>query len=364
MFAIYDRIVSFFDEVYKTPNDRMRSGISAFGFVFGILLAAAIGWAANRLVLWTGNTTLSPLFVGMIGGIIVANCFGIKDSLLPGIGFASRGLLRFSVVLLGFRITLQELVGIGPLGYFTLTAIVIATFIFTYWISEKGFGLKPSVSFLIAAGCSICGASAISATANVVKSESHETAVAVGTVTILGMSFLLLEPILFQSGLLVGLDSDSFGFFVGTTIHEVAQAVAAGFALNENSGKIATIVKMGRVVLLAPLLLGLGLLFRLRKANGSDSDKGERKVNVPGFVWGFLATIVIHSLIPISNEVGTHIRSINDLFMLIALTAIGLDTKVLHLKKLGWKPVAAAGLASLFLLILGWIGAIFVFREM
>ncbi|PKA04863.1 hypothetical protein CH375_08460 [Leptospira ellisii] len=360
---MYERVVSFLGEFGKGSNDRIRSGIPVLGFVSGILLAAAIGWAAKQLVLRTGNGAISPLFVGMMGGILIANCFGIKNSLLSGIRFASRTLLRLSVVLLGFKITLQELFEIGALGYLTVAAIVIVTFLFAYWISDNVLGLKPSISWLIAAGCSICGASAILATANVVKSENHETAAAVGTVTFLGMLFLFLEPILFRSGLLAGLEADSFGFFAGTTIHEVAQAVAAGFTLSEESGKIATIVKMGRVILLAPILLGLGFSFHFRKAEDRNSDKVMPKVQIPRFVWGFLCMIVVHSAISIPEEVGTHIRLVNDFVMLVALAAIGLDTNVLHLKKLGWKPMVAAGSASLFLLILGWIGAIFVFLE-
>ncbi|TGK29642.1 YeiH family putative sulfate export transporter [Leptospira yasudae] len=347
---------SGFRGIPKDAVDFLRFRSSGSGILFGFALAVGCSLTVRFLTALFGNQQSSPLAFGMIFGIVFSHLFGIKSSFVPGIRFASRTLLRISVVLLGFKITLSELGEIGWSGYGRLFLIVISTFFFTRWIAEKIFGLKSPLAYLLAAGCSICGASAVLATSAIVRSETHENAIAVGIVTCFGLVLLFLEPALYQSGLLFGLNSNSFGFFAGTTIHEVAQAVTAGFTIGEESGKIATIVKLGRVLLLAPILFGLSLCAHRRSTMKTDASK--TKITVPWFVFGFLLMVLIRSLIPISERTVTLIGSSNQFLMLVALTAIGLETNLSLLKKVGWRPFLAAGIGTLFLFSIGWVGAL------
>lgn len=153
--------------------------------------------------------------------------------------------------------TFQNILEVGVEGLIVDTFMLVSSFILGVWVSQRFFGLDQQMSYLIASGSSICGASAVLATVPVIKGQMHQAAMAVATVTVFGTVAMFLYPAVYKAGLLLSLDDITYGIFTGATVHEVAQVVAAGFAVSEQAGNTATIAKLTRVMMLAPLLIFL-----------------------------------------------------------------------------------------------------------
>jgi uncharacterized integral membrane protein (TIGR00698 family) len=255
---------------------------------------------------------------------------------------ALRTPLRLGIVLLGLQVTLAEILAIGWTGLAILTFAVVATFTFTVWMGQQ-LGVPRGLTTLIAAGTSICGASAIVAANTVVRDEDESVAYALATVTLFGTIAMFGYPLL-ASGLPLG--ELAYGLWSGASVHEVAQVVAAGFARGETSGEFATVTKLARVLMLAPLVLLMGL-WAHRLSNRHDSVSG--RAPIPWFVFGFLGMVLLAGTDWIAADWRSSANLATQALLAFALAAVGLETDLRKLVAQGWRPLALGATATAFI---------------
>ncbi|MEZ0323779.1 MAG: YeiH family protein [Hydrogenothermaceae bacterium] len=322
-----------------------------YGFVFSSILALASMYISS-LEIVKSTVNFSPLIVAIILGLIVGNTIKLPEILKPGINFSLKRILRLAIIFLGFRLTFQNIVDVGIEGLLVDSVMLISSFILGVWVSQKYFGLDQQISYLIASGSSICGASAVLATAPIVKGQMHQAAMAVATVTIFGTIAMFLYPAVYKTGLLFGLNDVTYGIFTGATVHEVAQAVAAGFAISDEAGNTATIAKLTRVMMLAPLLIALS--FYLAKKH-STHGVNLREIPIPWFVFGFIGMVGVNSLNIIPKDYINGINQIDTFLLTVSMAALGMETNIEKMKKAGMKPIYAALVIFIYLFFGGFL---------
>ncbi|MEI8633656.1 YeiH family protein [Vibrio sp. PP-XX7] len=293
---------------------------------------------------------LSSLVICIVLGMIIGNFFHqqIPSGCQVGIKFSQQKLLRLGVVLYGFFITFQQIADVGVVGLVTDVIIITTTFVGGTWIGMKLLGMDRETAMLTAVGSSICGAAAILGAEPVVKSKSHQTAVAVATVVIFGTLAMFLYPIMFR---LFHITAETMGIYTGATIHEVAQVVAAGNAMGQDIGSTSVIVKLTRVMMLAPFLIILG--FYLSKSDNTGNHE-KAKITIPWFAVFFVVVAGINSLDIIPHE-GVHLLTKSSVFLLsMAMGALGIDTNIAKIRGVGLKPVLLAAILWCWLIAGGY----------
>jgi hypothetical protein len=215
-----------------------------FGILPGLALTAGIAAMAFALRQLPYVSVLSPIILSIAIGMIFHNFIGTPSFARPGVAFSMRRILRFAIVLLGLQLTASQLVEVGARGIAVIALTLIATFLFTVQLGRL-IGVDRKLSELIAAGTSICGASAVIATNTVTRAPDEDVAYAVACVTIFGSIAMFVYP-LFPG--LLHLDPHAFGLWSGASIHEIAQVVAAAFQDGRDAGEFGTIAGAGRHV--------------------------------------------------------------------------------------------------------------------
>lgn len=330
----------------------------------GLVFVALFASVAFHLVQTPLLTALgiSPLIVGIVVGMCYGNTLHVHMPayLKPGILFSSKSLLRLAIILYGFRLTFQDLAQVGFKGAALAVFMLGSTFLMGSWLGIRVFRLPHRLALLTAAGSSICGAAAVLAMEPVVKAENHESSIAVGTVVVFGTLAMLLYPLLFSHGLLP-MSAEMYGAFAGATLHEVAHAVAAGQAVSSDAGNIAVIVKMMRVIMLAPLLVILGFWLR-RRLNVGQHDNGPDASPMKSFPWFavlFVVVIGINSLGVIPHSVVNAINAFDIFLLTMAMCALGMETSLEKVRKVGPRPFLLAALLAVWLGVGGFFAANF-----
>lgn len=302
------------------------------GVLPGLTLCALIVGAAFALRQVPGLVMFSPLILAVLLGVVVRNALGLPAAALPGMQFALRRLLRLGIVSLGLQLTLGQVAEVGAGGLSVVVTGLVATFGFTL-LAGRLLGVAPGLTRLIATGTSVCGASAVLAAHAVGRESDEDVAYAIACVTLFGTLAMLAFPLLGQ-----GLDSRAYGLWTGASIHEVAQVVAAGAQHGTEAAGFATIAKLTRVALLAPLIL------LMARSRGSDQH-----APFPLFVLGFLAMVLLASSGLVPPEVTKAATPLTQVLLAMGLAAMGLQTDARKLAAKGLRPLALAALASLFI---------------
>lgn len=335
------------------------------GIIFVALVAAAATYIAELAPV--AKLGISPLVVGIVIGIFYANT--LHNRFPPewesGIVFSGKKILRFAIVFYGFRITFQQIAEVGLEGFLVSLIMLASTFVLGTWLGQKIFKMDRDTSMLTASGASVCGAAAVLATEPVLKAEEHKAAIAVSMVVLFGTIAMFLYPALYSAGIFVGMDDRAFGIFVGGTIHEVAQVVAVGGAYGTEASDAAVIVKMTRVIMIAPMLILLGIYLSL-SAKKAGGKAGGVKLVIPWFAVYFVGMAGVNSLIhnftasapaETASMINMLIGNVNiiDTFLLtMAMTALGMGTRFSKFKGLGMAPLYTAGTMFLWLVIGGY----------
>ena len=239
---------------------------AALRFVPGLLLAAAVAVAATAAgrIGWLQANGISALTLAIVIGLAAGNLLPATALAISadGLNLAKQRLLRAGIVLYGLRLTFQDIGHVGLAGVAIDATVLCSTFALACVLGTRVFGLDRATAILIGAGSSICGAAAVMATAPVVRGRPEQVAVAIATVVGFGSVAIFLYPLLYQVLASVHpLTSTSYGLWAGSTIHEVAQVVAAGHALGDAAADTAVIEKLVRVMMLAPFLVALSAWF-------------------------------------------------------------------------------------------------------
>jgi uncharacterized integral membrane protein (TIGR00698 family) len=300
--------------------------------------AVAVAFLVNRFL-----PAVSPLTIAVILGVLAGNLGAELTVLKPGLTFAAKKLLRAGIVLLGLKLAVGDVLHLGGRGLAVVVTVVVVTFFGTQLLG-RAMGVPAGTRLLIATGFSICGASAIAAMDGVTRSKEQDVVTAIALVTMCGSLAIVLLPLLQHP---LGLSDVAFGTWTGASVHDVAQVVATASVVGPAALAPAVIVKLTRVVLLAPLVAGMSLWRRRRRAASytQGGAEGARPPIVPLFVAGFLVMVAVRSLNLLPAGVLDAAQTAET--VLLAAALFGLGTSV-HLKSLfttGGRALAL-GLAS------------------
>jgi len=292
---------------------------------------------------------ISPLVIGIVCGMLYGNF--LKGTMpvgwSTGVHFTARKLLRIAVALYGLNISLQQIVEVGLPGVVVAIGVAVSVLAAGTWVGTRWLGLDRDTSMLTAAGSAICGAAAVLAFESTLRSAPHKSAVAVATVVLFGTISMFLYPLLFNQGWLE-FDGQSMGIFLGGSIHEVAQVVAAASNIDPATTEVATIVKMTRVALLVPLLLVIGLWLQRRD---KQSTATKVALPVPWFAIFFLVFALINSANVIAPDLLAILRALDIFLLTMAMTALGIETRFAQMSQAGPRVLALA--AILFVVLFG-----------
>lgn len=292
------------------------------------------------------SINLNSLTLAILIGMIVGNIFNkfIPASYREGITFSAKRLLRLAIILYGFRITFQQIFAVGLQGFWADVIMLTTTYLLGYYIGTRLFKLDKDLCMLTAIGSSVCGAAAVLGTDSVLKADSHKVSLAVSTVVLFGTISMFLYPLL--SGL--GIVPESvFGIYIGSTIHEVAQVVAAGSAISPEVCDTSVIVKLTRVMMLVPYLFLLGLYL-------SKKSKTKRsKIPMPWFAVMFVVMCGFNSLNLLPGVLKSGIIEFDIFLLTVAMFGLGVETNFNKIKGLGLKPILLAGIMFIWLVVFG-----------
>lgn len=296
----------------------------------GFIVSAVIAGAASLIAFYTsGPVMLFALVIGM-----AMNFVGKVKACQPGIAFTSRFVLRLGVALLGFKITMGDVIGLGwgPV-LLVVTAVTLTTLVSVP--VARWFGFDPRFGILSGGATAICGASAAMAISAALpahpKKESATLFTVVGVSTLSTIVMLLYPPLV----RFLGFDDTHAGVFIGASVHDVAQVVGAGYAVSADAGDTATIVKLARVAMLLPVILAVGLFIR---ADEHVRPK-DRPPLLPWFAVAFAILVVLNSLLPVPELVRDAGNSVSRFCLIASIAALGIKSSFRDMAAEGWRPV-------------------------
>lgn len=308
----------------------------------GLAIVAAIAILATVLRRIPGLSMLSPLMLAVLVGMALGHLCRLPPKCQPGAGFAGRTVLRFAIVLLGFQLSAAQILAIGIDGIAIVACVVTTNFIAIVWMGSL-LGVDARLGGLLAAGTSICGASAVAAMSTVNQASEEDVTYAMAGVTVFGTVLMFLLPVV---GHALGLDQREFGLWAGASIHEVAQVTGAAFQYGDAAGETGIIVKLTRVLMLAPLVIVVGLWFLQRRPATAEEAPPPA---FPLFVLGFIAVAALNSLFPMAPDVRAGVMNVTTFLMSMALAALGLQSHAGRLRAKGMRPLALGALGTVLI---------------
>jgi len=327
----------------------------------GIVLSLGIAIVSLILanITWLQNHAIGTLTIAIILGIFLGNTLypSIAAHCAKGVLFSKQRLLQLGIIFYGFRLTFADITHVGAHGALIDVLVLTSTFALAWVVGRKVFKLDTNTVILIGAGSSICGAAAVMATEPVVKGRAEQVSVAVSTVLVFGTMSMLLYPALFQWNLswhFFPTSAEAFGIFTGSTVHEVAQVVAAAKPLGDIATNTAVIAKMVRVMMLAPFLILLSLyVARTQQSQIHLEATTKAPITIPWFAVIFVAVAGLNSLAIIPSNLVVAAVNIDTLLLAMAMAGLGLGTHFSAIKQAGFKPMLLGGILFSWLIIGG-----------
>jgi uncharacterized integral membrane protein (TIGR00698 family) len=324
---------------------RMRNLLP--GLTVAATVALAVGFISEH---YGGPPFLLALLLGM-----AFNFLSTDARVRPGIDLSARTVLRIGVALLGIRITMDRITELGPIPIL-LAVCGVTVAIGSGLLLARLAGRSREEGLLSGGAVGICGASAAMAiSAALPRSPQAErlTLLTVIGVTAFSTIAMIIYPVLAS---MLGLDETASGVLFGATIHDVAQVLGAGLTVSPHAGDVATFVKLVRVACLLPVVVAIGLIYRTRSASGGT----QTQPLLPHFLIGFVALVVLGSVIPLPAVVVSSVSEISRWCLLVAIAALGVKTSFAELFALGWKPLALI-LAETLVLLCFVLAGLFLF---
>ena len=331
----------------------------------GLILALVLAFAGQYLSKLIGidlmglpKSPISAIMMAIILGIIIRNTISLPASFQPGIRFGLVRVLRAGIVLLGIRLSLSQAGAIGLQALPVIIAVVVAALLIVTFLARR-MGLSGKLGTLIAVGTSICGATAIVATAPTIAAKDDEVAYSVACITLFGVIAMLVYP--FAGHLFFDGDAFRSGLFLGTAVHETAQVAGAGLVYQQYYSEpqaldVATVTKLVRnlgMLLIIPLM---SILYHRKHSDGTEAPKWYTMI--PLFVIGFACMSLIRTVGDMGEQpfgfldpemwksIVGHTKELAELCLGIAMAAVGLGTSIKGLKDIGLKPLVAGLIAA------------------
>ena len=308
----------------------------------GLALAGAVV-AVGFLINHQWNE-VSPLTASLVMGAILGNLGFVPSMCDAGLRFSSRSLLRLGIIVLGFQLSFSEVAHLGGKGFIAVIAVVVITFFGTQFIA-KLLGVSPGLGLLTATGYSICGVSAVSAMTGAVDGDEEDATYAIALVTMFGSIAIFALPLL---GHFFNMGNTRFGMWAGSSVHDVAQVVATATAYSKDSLSGAVIVKLTRVVLLAPLVAFYAYRHRRGVEKGPDAP---RTSPLPLFVVLFLVAVCVRTTGVLSTRALADFKNFEKLCLALALVGLGAGVRISKLRVLGARPIILG--------VLSWVLVLF-----
>ncbi len=352
----------------KSYNDRIKDCFYVFILV---LFVAIISRIIYKFIPIIGiNKIINEVIIALLLGLTINNLFSLPKLFIPGIKFSLKKFLRVGIILMGLRFSFQDVIGTGVtsliLMFFCFLFVVLITLIIT-----KIKKIPERLAILIGVGTVICGNSAIIATAPVIEAKDDEVSFAIATNTLFGLLAAIFYPLI---GIYFGLSDYDFGFWVGTSVNDTSQVIATSAAYSQIALDIATVVKMIRNTLMVPIIILIGVLYNLKMSRGGEIKKS-RKTNIPVIPWfviGFLMMSMFRTAgvafgflpkntnLPFNLTTATFflkiIDNISRFCVLMALSAVGLNTNIRELRKNGLRyllfGLSISSLLAIFSLVI------------
>ena len=278
---------------------------------------------------------ITPLIAAMFAGMLLRNAFVIPDRYKPGIIYSMKGILRWGVVLLGAKVTFDQIINLGPNSLVITLLPLVITLILTV-LFGKIIKADPMRTLLIAVGTSVCGASAILAAASVLKPKEDNVIVSIGAITVFGTLAMLFYPYINTTILLM--NETLYGIWAGASIHEVAQVVVASYHLGDVALEKAIIVKLARVIAIVPVCLIFSFLVQRGYIKQEGGDEEAQSI-IPLFIIGFIIMLTLNSVGFFTPNAVEWIN-IGAMFCLTtAIAGMGLETDFNLIKRIGYKPM-------------------------
>ena len=297
------------------------------------LIIAVPSWFLGQAVPVIGG----PVFA-ILTGMVITLILRKKDAFTPGINYTSKKILQAAVVFLGFGMNLTEILAKGKQSL-PIILSTISTSLITAFILYKALKLRTNNAILVGVGSSICGGSAIAATAPVIDASDEEVAQSISVIFLFNVIAALIFPAL---GAILGLSNEGFGMFAWTAINDTSSVTAAAAAWDgihgSNTLESAAIVKMTRTLAIIPITLILAI-WRGRKEKTAEGSSFSLKRSFPFFVLFFVLASVVTTVFQLPAEVTAPLKELSKFLIVMAMAAIGLNTNIIKLVKTGGKPI-------------------------
>jgi uncharacterized integral membrane protein (TIGR00698 family) len=332
-------------------------GASVWRLLPGLALSAVIAACAIALAQlpWLQAHGLSALTLAIVLGILAGNTVFPRMAATcgPGVNFSKQSLLRVGIILYGLRLTFQDVGQVGLAGVVIDALVLSSTFALSLVLGTRLLKLDRNTAMLIGAGSAICGAAAVMAAEPVVRAKSEQVTVAVSTVVVFGSIAIFLYPLLYelnQQWHILGRSAADFGIYIGSTVHEVAQVVAAAKSINQEAANAAVIAKMVRVMMLAPFLVLLSVCMGRVVGAGTASGISKPRLAIPWFAFAFVGVVGINSFSILPQRLVIEATQLDTLLLAMAMAALGLTTHVSAIRRAGPKPLILATLLFCWLI--------------
>lgn len=302
------------------------------GIILSLLLALVASKLGSLFPIVGG-----PVF-GIVIGIIINNTLGKPASTIKGISFTSKKILQWAIIVLGAGLSLNEVLKTGISSFSVMIFTILASFL-TAFIVGKILGVPDKLKALIGVGTAICGGSAIAAISPIIEADETEIAYSVSTIFLFNIIAVLIFPPL---GHLLGFSDKAFGLWAGTAVNDTSSVVAAGYAFSNTAGAYATIVKLTRTTMIIPISLIFALITAYKKKKESEKNSNVNynlKKIFPWFIIGFLFTSLLNTIGLFKGNSLMYINTIGKFMIVMALSAIGLNTNFKEMMKNGVKPM-------------------------
>ena len=317
------------------------------------LLAAPAIWLQERITV-SGKPVISAVALVILFGLALRNAVGLPAPCKAGVGFAVKRLLRVGIALMGAQLSLGAVLRGGGQALVIITVCIVLAILVVRRVG-LALGLSERLGTLIGVGTSICGVSAIVATAPAIEAKEEETALAVGTITAFGLLALLVYPLV---GSALGLSDRFFGTWAGTAVNDTSQVVATGLMYSQQAAEVAMVVKLTRNLFMAPVILLLSALY-LRQALGPATTRPRGgwkaiKSAAPLFVFGFIGMALLNSLEVFGPEARVWLRMGSMGCILLGIGGVGLETNLAAIRRIGFRPFYAGLAAALLMAVVSF----------
>lgn len=300
--------------------------------LYGLLLAGVVAICAMILGNWM-PTIGGPVFA-ILMGLAIRNFIGVLPVCQPGLTFASKAVLQWSIILLGFGLSFGQVVQAGMDSLWVTIITIISAFI-TAAVLGRLLGVGRNLRNLIGAGTAICGGSAIAAVAPIIKPEDHETALAISTIFLFNVAAVLVFPFF---GHVLNMTDLGFGLWAGTAINDTSSVVAAAYSFSNEAGDYATIVKLTRATFIIPICL-IYVLLEIQRNKQAGTRLSIRRL-IPWFILWFVCASLVRSTGVLPAELLVWVGHLAKFMMVLALASIGLSSNMRSMAKAGWQPIA------------------------